>query len=411
MAQDKQQREFELVVYGAASFVGKILCHYLNLRHGVGGDLRWAIAGRDAAKLASLKAELNAPDLPHILADAKHPQALKQMVERAQVVVSTVGPYALYGSPLIAACVAAGTDYCDLTGEVQWVREMIDSHAAQAAQSGARIVHCCGFDSIPSDLGVWFTQQQAQDQFGAPCQQIKMRVKAARGGMSGGTVASLLNVVKQAGKNPALRRELQNPYSITPLDQRIGPRQPNVTIPVFDAEANSWLAPFIMAGINTRVVHRSHALQGRPWGEDFSYDEAMMMGRGAAGRMRAWGLSGGMGGFMALAALPPSRLLLEKFVLPKPGEGPSPKEQENGFYDLRFYGRTAAGDQLVTKLTGDRDPGYGSTAKMLGEAAVCLARDPEPAKLAGGFWTPATALGGSLLQRLEAHAGLSFERL
>ncbi len=404
-------RDFDLVVYGAASFVGRLLTRYLMQRHGAAGELKWALAGRNQAKLDAVAAEFGAQALPTIIADANDAAALSAMAAQARVVVSTVGPYALYGSELVAACVAQGTDYCDLTGEPQWMQRMIDAHQDEAEKSGARIVHNCGFDSIPSDLGVWFTQEQAQADFAEPCVQIKMRVKAMRGGASGGTVASMLNVMAELKSDPGLRKVLQNPYAVAPQGLRQGVRQPNVTSPEFDQDAQAWVAPFVMAGINTRVVHRSHALLGRPWGEDFLYDEAMQMGGGVRGALRAGGLAAGLGGFMVLAALGPSRNLLAKHVLPKPGEGPSPAEQENGFFDLRFYGRTAGGKQIVTKVTGDRDPGYGSTAKMLGEAALCLAQDHDATAQEGGFWTPSTALDGALLQRLTQQAGLRFERL
>lgn len=404
-------RDFDLVVYGAASFVGRLLTRYLMQRHGAAGELKWALAGRNQAKLDAVAAEFGAQALPTIIADANDAAALSAMAAQARVVVSTVGPYALYGSELVAACVAQGTDYCDLTGEPQWMQRMIDAHQDEAEKSGARIVHNCGFDSIPSDLGVWFTQEQAQADFAEPCVQIKMRVKAMRGGASGGTVASMLNVMAELKSDPGLRKVLQNPYAVAPQGLRQGVRQPNVTSPEFDQDAQAWVAPFVMAGINTRVVHRSHALLGRPWGEDFLYDEAMQMGGGVRGALRAGGLAAGLGGFMVLAALGPSRNLLAKHVLPKPGEGPSPAEQENGFFDLRFYGRTAGGKQIVTKVTGDRDPGYGSTAKMLGEAALCLAQDHDATAQEGGFWTPSTALNGALLQRLTQQAGLRFERL
>lgn len=405
------KKEFDVVIYGAASFVGSILSHYFYERHGADGDIKWAVAGRNQKKLDDLRASLNAPDLPCIIANADDDAALDAMTAATRVLVSTVGPYDLYGSQVVAACVNNGTDYCDLTGEAQWMRKMIDQHQGQAEKSGARIVHNCGFDSIPSDLGVWFTQQQAQAQFGEHCQQIKMRVKAAKGGASGGTIASMLNIVEQAGKDPALRKELQNPYSITPeQDGRKGIRQPNVSAPVYDEDAKSWLAPFVMAAINTRVVHRSHALLGYPWGrESFLYDEAMLMGADFKGRMLATGMAGGLGGFMAAAALPPSRALLAKYVLPKPGEGPTPEEQKNGFFDLRFFGTTASGKTIQTKVTGDRDPGYGSTGKMLGESAACLALDIEKGNPQGGFWTPSTAMGDPLIHRLQTHAGLSFE--
>lgn len=407
----KSERTYDLVVYGAASFVGRLLTRYLVERHGVDGELKWALAGRNQAKLDAVAAEFGAQALPTIIADAADESALAAMVAQARVVVSTVGPYALYGSELVAVCAEAGTDYCDLTGEPQWMREMIDQHQTAAEKSGARIVHNCGFDSIPSDLGVWFTQQQAQESFGEPCVQIKMRVKAAKGGVSGGTVASLVNVMSEIRRQPALRKLLQNPYAVCPPDARKGVRQPNVNGPVWDEDANSWLAPFVMAGINTKVVHRSHALQGRPWGQDFLYDEAMMMGPKVKGALRAGGMSAGLGGFLALSVAGPTRRLMQKHVLPKPGEGPSPEDQERGFYDLRFFGRTASGKTLVTKVTGDRDPGYGSTAKMLGEAALCLAQDGDTTVSEGGFWTPSVALNGALRARLEAHAGLTFERI
>lgn len=406
---EKTQRDFDLVVYGAASFVGRLLTRYLCETYGVDKDLKWALAGRNDAKLKAVAEEFGAQDLPRIIADAQDGPALRDMAGKTKVVVTTVGPYALYGSELVAACVEQGTDYCDLTGEPQWMQRMIDAHQDGAERSGARIVHNCGFDSIPSDLGVWFTQQQAQADFGSHCEQIKMRVKAAKGGASGGTVASLLNVVDEIKKDPALRKVMQNPYAVAPQGMRSGVRQPNVQGPTFDKDANAWLGPFVMAGINTRVVHRSHALLGRPWGEGFLYDEAMMVGRGPGGALRAAAVAGGLGGFMVLAALKPTRALLNKTVLPQPGEGPSPQAQEAGFYDLRFFGRTPSGETLQTKVTGDRDPGYGSTAKMLGESAVCLVRDigDKP----GGFWTPSTAMGDVLIERLNARAGLSFERV
>jgi short subunit dehydrogenase-like uncharacterized protein len=405
-----QNPEFDLVVYGAASFVGKILTHYLYQRHGSDGELKWAIAGRNQAKLDAVNAGLEQP-LPTLIADAGDRAALDTMVQQCRVVVSTVGPYDLYGSDLVASCVEHGVDYCDLTGEAQWMRKMIDQHQSQAEQTGARIVHNCGFDSIPSDLGVHFLQQHAKSEFNEFCNDVRTGVKGARGGMSGGTVASLINVVKQASKDATLRKELQNPYSVCPKAFRKGVRQRNVTKPEYDETMRSWLAPWVMAAINTRVLHRSNALLNRAYGDDFKYDESMMMGDGAKGRLRASGLAAAMGGFLGLSALAPTRQLLEKFALPKPGEGPSPEAQEKGFWDYRLYGKTPNGNEMVVKVTGDRDPGYGSTAKMLGEAAVCLAQDVRKEDKAGGFWTPATVMGDKLIDRLIAHAGCQFARL
>ncbi len=405
------ENKFDIIVFGATSFVGQILTHYLFKRHGVGGELRWAIAGRSDTKMQALRTELGigADQLEMIVADAADEAALKAMCEQARVVVSTVGPYALYGSPLVKACVESGTDYCDLTGEVQWVVEMIKAHEATAKKTGARIVHCCGFDSIPSDLGVFFLQQQGQKTYGQPFTRVKLRVKSMRGGFSGGTAASLMNVVKEATRDAALRKLLANPYAACPDDGIRRVPQPNVTFAEYDPDARCWTAPFIMAGINTRIVHRSNALSGGAYGSGFTYDEATLTGRGLKGRLAAMAVGGALGGFLFATAMPPTRWVLQKFVVPQPGEGPSPQEQENGFYDMRLFGRTADGRTLKTKVTGDRDPGYGSTAKILGEAAVCLARDISKPDKPGGFWTPATIFGDKLIKRLQAHAGLTFE--
>lgn len=397
------KRQYDLVVFGATSFVGQIMCRYLVSRHGTDGDLRWAIAGRSQSKLDEVAADTGA-DVDQIVADAADATAMADLVKSATVVASTVGPYALYGSELVAAAAAAGTHYCDLTGEPQWMQRMIDEHGETATASGARIVHTCGFDSIPSDLGVWFTQQQAIERLGEPCTSIAMRVKAMKGGASGGTIASMMNVMEEVSNDASLRKVLANPYALAPSDMRSGPRQPNVTIPAMDKVSGEWVAPFVMASINTRVVHRSHALLGRPWGEGFLYDEAMMMGSGPIGAVKAAGLTGGLGGFMGLAAVGPIRKLLNNYVLPKPGTGPSPEAQEAGLYDLRFFGTTANGDTIECKVTGDADPGYGSTAKMLSEAALALIETSGD----GGFHTPTSAFGDELIGRLETHAGLTF---
>jgi short subunit dehydrogenase-like uncharacterized protein len=415
-------KDFDLVVFGATSFVGRILCRYLLDTYGAAGErqaagpqgaaLRWAIAARSAARLDELKRDLGAQasGLPVLLADAADETALRALAARARVVVSTVGPYALYGEPLVKVCAETGTDYCDLTGEVQWIRRMIERYAAAAKASGARIVHCCGFDSIPSDLGVLFLQQESRRRYGRTASRIKMRVRAMRGGFSGGTAASLINVAKEVRRNPALRKELANPYLLC-IDATGGGgvRQPNVSGAQLDADAKAWVAPFIMAAINTRVVHRSNALCDHGYGRDFRYDEAVSIGRGLKGRLLASATAAGLGAFMLASALGPTRALLERFVLPKPGEGPSPEAQRRGFFDLRFFGRTDDGRTLSVKVTGDRDPGYGSTAKMLGEAAACLAFDLPAADKPGGFWTPASAFGERLLPRLQQRAGLSFE--
>jgi short subunit dehydrogenase-like uncharacterized protein len=404
------QTRFDVIVFGATSFVGQILCDYLFRRHGNDGGVRWAMAGRSPSKLASVRAALGekAAGIELIVADAADEKALRAMCAQTGAVISTVGPYALYGSPLVKACVETGTDYVDLTGEAHWIRRMIEEHESRARKTGARLVHCCGFDSIPSDLGVHFHQKTAMEKFGEPATRIRMQVARIKGGASGGTVASILNIAREMASNPALRKILANPYSLVPGGQaRV--RQPNVNTPQRDVETGAWLGPFVMAAVNTRIVHRSNALQDYAWGLDFLYDESMRMGKGLKGGLFATAFTGGLAAFMVGAALPPSRWLMENYMLPTPGEGPSPEQQKNGMYDLRFYGTTASGNKLITKVTGDRDPGYGSTAKMLGEAAVCLVHDIARTDVAGGFWTPATALGDALLARLQQHAGLTFE--
>lgn len=405
------QPGFDLVVYGASSFVGQILCRHLIARFPPGGELRWAMAGRSQAKLEALRAELGdvAKAIPLLLADAADEAALGRLCAATSAVVSTVGPYALYGEPLVRLCARTGTDYCDLTGEPQWIRRMLSAYEAVAQQSGARIVHSCGFDSIPSDLGLHFLQRESQTRFGRPCGRVKMRVRSLRGAFSGGTVASLLEAVKEASSNRELRRELANPYSLCSEPSHPKTRQPTLHGADFDPDFDAWIAPFIMSAINSRIVQRSHALAGRPYGEDFVYDEATLMGRGLKGRLAAYGMAGGLGGFMLASALPPTRWVLQRYVLPAPGEGPSPAAQARGFYDLRFHGRTAKDQTLRCKVTGDRDPGYGSTAKILGEAAKMLAVDLPRSRVGGGFWTPATAFGDPLIERLQTHAGLCFE--
>lgn len=406
---------YQVIVFGATSFVGQILCRYLIEQfgdHGT-GTLQWAAAGRSQAKLQALRDELGpkAAKLALIVADASDEAALKKLCAQTRVVISTVGPYALFGEPLVKVCAENGVDYCDLTGEVQWISRMIARYEGAAKKSGARIVHCCGFDSIPSDLGVLFLQREAQKRFGQPCTTVKMRVKAVAGAASGGTVASVINIVKEAAQDPALRKELANPYSVCPPRHGFTAQQNEVRFAQFDPDFQAWITPFIMAGINTRIVHRSNALSKNAYGQQFHYDEATLTTTGFKGRLAAQGVAVATASFMLALALPPTRWVMERFVVPKPGEGPSPAAQEKGFYDLRFFGRTDSGQTLRVKVTGDRDPGYGSTAKMLGQAGACLVQDIAQSDCPGGFWTPATIFGQRLITRLQAKAGLTFEVL
>lgn len=412
------QSNYDLVVFGATSFVGQILTRYLAEYFSTQQEqLRWAIAGRSQQKLQEVKNGLGAlgESLPILIADAGNGAELNALCAQTRVVVSTVGPYDLYGEPLVQACVNNGTDYCDLTGETQWIKKMIEKYESQAQQSGARIVHCCGFDSVPSDMGVYYLQQQAQKQFNAPATEVSMRVKTLKGGASGGTVASLINVIQEAAADPALRKDLVNPYVLCPPDHGNSQRQIYIKTAKFDPDFNAWIAPFVMAAVNERVVHRSNALSGNAYGRNFSYNEAILTGEGLKGRFKALGVVSGLGVFMLAAVTKPVSQLMERYMLPKPGEGPTPQQQLAGRFDLRFIGKTEAGQSLKIKVTGDRDPGYGSTGKMLGQAALSIALDHykegQKTGRSGGFWTPATMFDAQFIQRLTEHAGLAFEQI
>ncbi len=402
--------QYDLVVMGATGFVGRILCRTLLNCAETDSGLKWAIAGRSRAKQDQLIAELGprAAQLPCLYADVTDEATLRDLCNQTRVVISTVGPYALYGEPLVKVCAETGTDYCDLTGEVQWIRRMVQTYGTLAEQSGSRIVPCCGFDSIPSDLGVYYLQQQSLQQFEQPCGRVKMRVKDARGGVSGGTIASVMTLVQEAVVNPELRREMMDPYSLCPDGQKsIGS---STQIPVqYDADFQAWISPFIMAEVNTRIVLRSNALLNQAYGSTFDYDEAILTGQGLPGWAAAHCLKLGLDGFALASAFTPTAWLLTHTILPQPGEGPSEQVQDDGSYDLRFWGQTATGATIRVKVTGDQDPGYGSTAKILAQAGLCLAQDIPKVHKTGGFWTPATLFGDRLIERLVNWAGMSFD--
>ena len=382
-------REFDIIVYGATGFTGRLVAEYLAHHYAGRKDApKWAMAGRSAEKLAAVRDEIGAPaDTPLVVADASDPASLDAMCARTRVVLTTVGPYQLYGNELVAACVQAGTDYADLCGEPGWMREMIDAHHGAAQKSGARITFSCGFDSIPFDLGVLFLQAEAVKRHGSPAPRVKGRMRKMAGGASGGTIASLTETLKAVAKKPSLALLLKSSFALTPGFE--GPSQPSGLIPEYDSATGTWTAPFIMAPINTKNVHRTNFLLGHPWGQDLVYDEMVMTTIGDAGKAMA----------EAMAKANPfgeSKL--------KPGEGPSKEERENGFYDILFIGEWPDGTVLKANVTGDRDPGYGSTSKMLAETGMALLAS----KGAGGVWTPGALLGESLIARLEAHAGLTF---
>jgi short subunit dehydrogenase-like uncharacterized protein len=383
--------KFDLVVYGATGFTGQLVAEYLAAHYTGSGAPRWAMAGRSLAKLASVRDAIGAPsETPLIVADASDPSSLKTMVAQTKSIITTVGPYMLYGSDLLAACVAAGVDYFDLCGEPTWMRQMIDKHEVTAKASGARIVFSCGFDSLPFELGVFFVQEHAKKMLGAPAPRVKGRVREMRGTFSGGTAASMRAIFEAAAKDLSLVALLKNPFALTPGFE--GPKQPPGNKPVFDEDLKSWNAPFVMANINTRNIHRSNMLMGFPYGKDLVYDEMMVTGPGEQGEA------------MAKKVMAANNKLSGTDV-PKPGEGPSREERESGLYDLLFVAVAPDGRQARIAVRGDRDPGYGSTSKMISECAICLREMPG---VQGGMWTPGAAMGHQLIKRLVDHAGITF---
>jgi short subunit dehydrogenase-like uncharacterized protein len=400
-----RSREFDIVLWGATGFTGRLVADYL-VRNYVGGEsgLRLALAGRNKEKLEGIANEVGAPQLPILIGDSFDADSLNAIATTAEVLITTVGPYAKYGAEVVAACVRNGTDYCDLTGETQFVRAMIDAHQEEAMRTGARIVHCCGFDSIPSDLGALMVQEAFKERHGRYASEVKMAAGRMSGAFSGGTFASMLNIFEELKENPSLRKVLGNPYALNPKGIRGQDRGDQAGVR-YDQHLG-WTSPFIMAAINTRIVRRSHALMGLPWGEDFRYSEVMSTGKGPRGLTRAASFTGGIAAFMGAVALPLTRPWVVK-RLPSPGEGPSEQARAKGHFTTRHV---ALGDgQTVRGVVADqRDPGYGSTAVMLSEAALCLAFDGAQLQVEGGILTPASAMGMRLVERLRA-AGMTFE--
>ena len=385
------QKEFDIVVHGATGFTGRLVIEYLLARGDTG--LRWAMGGRSLDKLAAVRDEVGAPaSTPLVVTDNADPASLAALMARTRLVLTTVGPYQLYGSALVQACAEHGVDYVDLCGEPAWMRQMIDAHHATAQASDARIVFSCGFDSIPFDLGVWMLQDQMVKRFGAPAPRVRGRVRKMKGTFSGGTAASLKATMAAAATQPGVLDLLRNPFALTPGFE--GPRQPSGNKPMVDEAlgADVWVAPFVMAAINTRNVHRSNFLLQQAWGADFVYDEMLITGKGDKGQ--------------AIANAVAADKSLASDDGPKPGEGPSRAEREAGFYDVLFLATGKNGETLRVGVQGDRDPGYGSTSKMIAESAMCLLQDASATP--GGIWTPASAMGQRLIDRLQAHAGLTF---
>ena len=398
-------REFDIIVWGASGYTGRLVVLYLFNKYGVTGDLKWAMGGRNLIKLKKVRDEVANKDVPLILADSDDKVSLMNMVNRTKVICTTVGPYAKYGSNLVEACIKSHIHYCDLAGEVQWIHKMINNHHSSAKINGSKIVHTCGFDSIPSDMGVYFIQRESKDKKGVKAQEIKMRVATLSGGISGGTYASLSRVLEESQRDKTVYKVLINPYGLNPLEDQFGEDKSDLKSVIFDNASQSWVGPFVMASINTKVVRRSNSLSNHSYGKNFRYDEGTIFGKGLFGRIKGIISTVLIGLIMYAKHGSLLKKVLDNFF-PNPGEGPTSKKIEKGFYSLRFYITLEDGSNAFAKVTGDMDPGYGSTSKMLAESAVCLAKDKLPNK--SGVLTPSVAMGDSLLTRLEKNAGLKF---
>jgi short subunit dehydrogenase-like uncharacterized protein len=405
-------RRFDVVLWGATGFTGRLVAEYLVTHHGAGAALRWAIGGRSRAKLEEVRSGLTAIDksaaeLPIVVGDGADRDSLDAIVKTTRAVCSTVGPFAVHGKQLVAACVEAGTDYCDSTGEPQFVRAMIDAHHERARATGARIVHCCGFDSIPSDLGTLMVQEHAREADGGRCYEVRHTVSLRGGGLSGGTVASMMQIMDEASRDPAVREVLEDPYSLDPRGEGSDPEPHEQRGVHWDPDTKRWTAPFVMAAINARVVRRSNAVLGYAWGRDFRYREALSFGSGARGWMQAAGVATGVAAALGAMAVPQIRHLAAG-RLPSPGEGPSREARARSSFVSRFVGVLEGSGRRLHGVARGGDPGYEETAKMLGESVLCLVRDRESTRQEGGVLTPASCLGMTLVGRLRK-AGLGFE--
>ena len=394
---------FDIIIWGASSFTGKLVTEYFFKKFR-SNKIKWAIAGRNKEKLEIIRSEVADKKIPILIADSFDEQSLSLIVKETKVICSTVGPYSLYGSLLVELCVKHSTNYCDITGEVHWIRTLIDRFHEDAKMKKIKIVNSCGFDSVPSDMGVYFIQSELK-KLNLHTKEIKMRVAGIRGGISGGTYKSLNNLLKEAYKDKDVFKVLKNPYGLNPIDKMEGDDKKDLQKIIFDEVSGSWIFPFAMAGINTKIVRRSNALSNFHYGKDFTYEEAMIAGKGLKGLIKA-----------AISVLPLAIVsinpnsFVKKFIdyfMPKPGEGPGIKNREQGFYNLRFFIKLKDNSMALAKVIGDRDPGYGSTSKILAESALCLAFDDLPSNY--GIVTPSYSMGDKLLKRLRENAGLSFE--
>ena len=384
-----ETKKYDFIVFGATGFTGKLVVEYLVERYLGNPEIKWALAGRNLEKLKSVAKSKNVPDdICLFTADSNDKTSVENLVSKTRCILTVVGPYQLYGNNIIESCAKSGTDYVDLCGEPGWMHEKINELSDISKESGSRIVFSCGFDSIPFDLGVLFLQNEIIKRFNKPAPNVRGRVRAMNGEFSGGTAASLGATMSALKEKPELFAVLANPFALS--NGFIGPDQPADNKPVYDEKLDSWVAPFFMAPINTKNIHRSNALMDHIYGEDFCYNEMWIQGTGDEGKAAADFIS---------KSNPLSNA-------PKPGEGPSRESRENGNYDLLFCG-DIDDKSIHVSVTGDMDPGYGSTSKMITESAVCLVKECDDLK--GGIYTSASSMGTKLIKRLEDNAGLTFK--
>jgi short subunit dehydrogenase-like uncharacterized protein len=410
-----ESRRYDLVVWGATGFAGRLVAKYLTERYAP-DDVSVAIGGRDRDRLEEFGDELTDRGdgwdaIPVVVGDATEPDTLRGIAKETDVVCTTVGPYTRYGTPMVDACVEVGTDYCDLTGEVNWIREMVDLYHDDAVDSGARIVHSCGFDSVPADLGTLMVQSFATEEYATACDSVRVYLEESSGGASGGTLASAAELFKAASEDPTARRTVRNPYSLAPPGERDGSDPGEQTGAKKDTIRSVWTAPSPMAVVNERVIRRTNALLEYPWGREFRCTEVVPTGTGVRGAVTATAIAGGLGAGKFAMSLDPIRSGLQRFVFPDPGEGPTRDEIENGYFTVRVLGRgrTDGGKFTVEAVIGgDLDPGYGSTARMLGEAAMSLVKGDVESPLSGGVLTPASGIGQPLGDRIS-DAGMTVE--
>ena len=379
---------YDFVVYGASGFTGKLVVEYA-LNQYSNEDISWAIAGRNLEKLQNLKEKLKLTnDVGIIQVDSDDQSSIDALVQQTKCVLTTVGPYQLYGDKVVRACISSGTDYVDLCGEVGFMHKIISECSAEAKQTGARIVFSCGFDSIPFDLGVLFVQEEVMSKLNKYAPSVRGRVRDMNGEFSGGTAASMKATMAALQSDPELLNVLVNPHALCEGFQGI--QQDDDSKPVYDEELDTWVAPFFMAPINTKNIHRSNKLMNHIYGENFKYNEMWIQGPGEEGKAAAEFIS----------------TMNPLGDAPEPGEGPSRESRENGNYDVLFCA-DVNGETIKASVNGDMDPGYGSTSKMITESALCLVKDCQD--LAGGIYTPASSMGTKLIKRLESNAGLTFK--